>query len=88
MLVLVRDLWESERRLLDALRDARNDATPDVSVRRCFRALYERWPEDAMRPRTQQQRVGSSVARINRKIRGARIVPGVARRTYRLVTGE
>lgn len=83
-------LSDVESRLLASLEEARARRScrhGDVAVRRIYLDVFGRWPEPTMSRRQQQQRVGSYISRLNRKIapNGLRVATGVARSSYRLV---
>ena len=57
----------------------------DVAIKALFRALRGRWPTEEETNRRQQQVLGWTISRANRKLHGAKIVPGVKRGTYRMI---
>jgi hypothetical protein len=58
----------------------------DVKINVLFRLIKRRWPEPHESNRHQQQVIGATITRTNRKLRerGLRIAPGERRGTYRL----
>jgi hypothetical protein len=58
----------------------------DVAIWTLYSALFPAHP--TIQPVLQQQKLGPSITRLNRRLRGERIAvrPGVARRTYRLTS--
>ena len=76
-------LTDTEARVYNMLSRYEPD---DVKLSVLFRAVARRWPQPTETPRTQQQRIGPHIARLNRKIAATkkRIVPGVSRRSYRI----
>lgn len=74
-------LTTSETRIVNKL--SRNG---DVAISVLFRLLRGRWPLPEESGRRQQQFVGATTSRANRKLKlkGYRITPGVKRGTYRM----
>lgn len=58
----------------------------DVAIWTLYSAVFPQAP--TIQPIQQQQKLGPYISRLNRRLRGERIavVPGVARRTYRLTS--
>jgi hypothetical protein len=58
----------------------------DVGIKVLFRLIRKRWPNEEEPNRRQQQIVGATISRANRKIRkrGLKIRPGVKRGAYRM----
>lgn len=53
--------------------------------------MYMKYHQDGLRfahtsPRARQMSIGMVVTRINRKLKGTKIVPGALKRTYRLIS--
>ena len=74
-------LSDLQTRVINKLR-----ANGDVKINVLFRLLKKRWPEPHESQRIQQQKIGMTITRTNRKLRerGLRITPGERRGTYRL----
>ena len=58
----------------------------DVGIKVLFRLIRKRWPTPEEPNRKQQQIVGATISRANRKLRrkGLKIRPGVKRGAYRM----
>jgi len=57
----------------------------DVSIEILFREFFDRAPEPHMERRAMQQQLGPYIKAINDRGGPVRIIPGVARGTYRLI---
>lgn len=79
------NLSDKEHDVYTALATRRDS---DVYISSLYELVYVDDPALLVTPRRQQQRIGSYVARINRKLKDAghafHIVPGNTKRTYRL----
>lgn len=70
---------DMQQRLFDAL----SPPDTDVSVQLLFNAVYD---EPLCDNRWMQQKLGPMIARINRKLKSGKIVPGELKQTYRYDT--
>lgn len=73
-------LSRAQERLYYALEEFRGQ---DVSIDVLYKTVYPDRKQNVSN-RHKQQHLGSFIHRINAKLEGERIAPGVARRTYRL----
>jgi hypothetical protein len=76
------NLSDLQARVINKLRES-----GDVKISILFRLIKKRWPEPHESRRVQQQKIGATITRTNRKLeeRSLKIVPGERRGTYRLI---